>query len=110
MRCSQCPCPAERSHGLRPQRLRIHGGAGPLAALDLVLETLLGTLRFRDGLLQIVNLGGDADIHGALYGQLAGAFYGVQGIPKPWNRALLRRELLQDVADRLLVAGLAPRE
>jgi ADP-ribosylglycohydrolase len=90
--------------------MRFHGGAGPLAALDLVLETLLKTLRFRDGLLRIVNLGGDSDMHGALYGQLAGAFYGVQGIPKPWKRALLRLELLQDVADRLLVAGLAPRE
>jgi len=90
------------------------GGAtqarAPLAALHRALVTLLGTSGFREGLLETVNLGGDSDIQGALYGQLAGAVYGVQGIPKPWIHALLRRDLLEDVADRLLVAGLAPRD
>jgi len=84
--------------------------AGPLALLHDVLATLLATPGFREGLLQVVNLGGDSDIRGALFGQLAGALYGVHGIPAPWNRGLLRRGLLEDVADRLLVAGLAPRD
>ncbi len=75
-----------------------------------MLVTLQATPGFREGLLQTVNRGGNADIQGALFGQLAGAFYGVQGIPKPWNRALLRRDLLEDAADRLLVAGLSPRD
>jgi ADP-ribosylglycohydrolase/protein-tyrosine phosphatase len=82
----------------------------PLAALHRTLITLLGTSGFREGLLQTVNSGGDSDVQGALFGQLAGAIYGVQGIPTPWNRALLQRSLLEDVADRLLVAGLAPRD
>jgi ADP-ribosylglycohydrolase/protein-tyrosine phosphatase len=86
------------------------GGEGPLGALRQVRETLLASAGFREGLLQTVNLGGDADRQGALFGQLAGALYGSQAIPKPWNRALLRRELLEDLADRLLVAGLAPRD
>jgi ADP-ribosylglycohydrolase len=39
-----------------------------------------------------VNLGEDADTTGAVYGQLAGAFYGVNGIPEPWRERLARRE------------------
>lgn len=31
---------------------------------------------FRDGCLKTVNLGDDADTTGAVYGQIAGAYYG----------------------------------
>ena len=37
---------------------------------------------FRDGVLLAVNLGDDADTTGAVYGQLAGAYYGQQGTPE----------------------------
>jgi len=84
-------------------------GSAACEPLQLVLRALQAGIGFRDGLLQVVNQGGNADIHGALFGQLAGAFYGLEGIPKPWSRAVLRRELLVDTADRLLVAALAPR-
>jgi hypothetical protein len=86
------------------------GTGDPLETLQLVIRTVLGSAGFRDGLLQIVNLGGDADIHGALYGQLAGALDGVEAIPKTWNRAILRRDLIIDIADRLLIAALSPRD
>jgi ADP-ribosyl-[dinitrogen reductase] hydrolase len=79
-------------------------------AVDAVLESVATAASFRDGLLRIVNRGGDADIHGALYGQLAGALYGAQGIPKAWRRALQGRAMLEDLADRLLAAALVPRE
>lgn len=82
----------------------------PVNALRLVCGTLRHTVDFRDGVLQIVNLGGAADVHGALFGQLAGALYGIQAIPRTWSRALLRRDLLEDLADRLLVAALTPRD
>jgi hypothetical protein len=36
---------------------------------------------FRDGCLLATNLGDDADTTAAVYGQLAGAFYGEAGIP-----------------------------
>ncbi len=86
------------------------GAEGPLAALHQAQGALRTAPGFRAGLLQIVNRGGNSDRQGALFGQLAGALYGVRGLPKPWMRALLRRDLLEDVADRLLVAGLAPRD
>ena len=38
------------------------------------------TRNFRDGTLKVVNLGDDADTTGAIYGQIAGAYYGVEAI------------------------------
>ncbi len=37
---------------------------------------------FKDGALLAVNLGEDAETTGAIYGQLAGAFYGEKEIPE----------------------------
>ena len=48
---------------------------------------------FRNGdiescIVDVVNRGGDADTAGALVGQLAGACYGVQGLPARWLKQL----------------------
>jgi ADP-ribosyl-[dinitrogen reductase] hydrolase len=48
-----------------------------------------------------VNLGNDADTAGAIYGQLAGAFYGVKAIPGDWMKPLKMREFICDRADAL---------
>jgi ADP-ribosyl-[dinitrogen reductase] hydrolase len=48
-----------------------------------------------------VNLGNDADTTGAIYGQLAGAFYGANAIPKDWIERLGRREFIAEMADAL---------
>ena len=70
--------------------------AADLPAGGYVLETLEGALwafhttdSFRDGCLKAVNLGNDADTTGAVYGQLAGAFYwGDPEVPDEWIRQL----------------------
>lgn len=49
-----------------------------------------------------VNLGDDADTTGAVYGQLAGAYYGEQGIPEAWLAKLADREVIERSADLLL--------
>ena len=49
-----------------------------------------------------VNLGDDADTTGAVYGQLAGAYYGEQGIPEAWRAKLADREVIERSADLLL--------
>ncbi len=56
---------------------------------------------FREGALLAVNLGGDADTTGAVYGQLAGVYYGEEGIPEDWRAKLAMRELIEEFADRL---------
>jgi len=56
---------------------------------------------FEAGALAAVNLGDDADTTGAVYGQLAGAFYGVGRIPDRWLEKLAMRELIEEYAVRL---------
>lgn len=47
-------------------------------------------------------LGDDADTTGAIYGQLAGAYYGVSGIPVEWRTKLALRETVEGIAARLV--------
>jgi ADP-ribosylglycohydrolase len=56
---------------------------------------------FHEGCLMAVNLGDDADMTGAVYGQLAGAYYGEESIPESWRRKLALREMIEAFADRL---------
>ncbi len=49
---------------------------------------LLSTHSFEEAVVQVVNLGNDADSAGAVMGALAGAAYGLSGIPADWVGAL----------------------
>ena len=57
--------------------------------------------RYRDGALLAVNLGDDADTTGAVYGQIAGVFYGYDGIPQRWREAIAKQDLILRLADGL---------
>jgi ADP-ribosylglycohydrolase len=48
-----------------------------------------------------VNLGDDADTTGAVYGQLAGAYYGESGIPGSWRSKLALIDLIRAYADQI---------
>ena len=56
---------------------------------------------FESGALAAVNLGGDADTIGAIYGQLAGAYYGHDAIPAKWRKQLHQQQDITELADRL---------
>lgn len=84
----------------------LDGGGTVLQALETALWALDHSSTFREGALLAVNLGLDADVAGAVYGQLAGAVHGLAGIPFNWRSALLQRDLIEDLADRLLAAAL----
>ena len=56
--------------------------------VQTVFDGFFNTGSFEDCLVRVVNRGGDADTTGALAGQLAGALYGVQGIPARWLKKL----------------------
>ena len=57
----------------------IHGGGGGyvVPTLEAALWAFYNHDDFESGALAVVNLGEDADTTGAIYGQLAGAYYGV---------------------------------
>ena len=71
-------------------------------ALAIALEALAATDSFRDAVLHAANQGGNSDVAAAACGQLAGALYGAAAIPAPWRQGLLKRELIEAYADKLL--------
>jgi ADP-ribosylglycohydrolase len=84
----------------RPPAIR--GTGYVVDALEAALWAFQFTDTFEDGALAAVNLGEDADTTGAIYGQLAGAYYGVEGIPERWRRRIALAERIGALADALL--------
>jgi len=56
--------------------------------VQTVFHFLFSTSTFEECLVNTVNQGGDADTTGALAGMLAGALYGVRGLPGRWLKRL----------------------
>ena len=52
--------------------------------VDAAVWAFCTTDNFKDGMLAAVNLGGDSDSIAAVYGQIAGAYYGYDAIPQEW--------------------------
>lgn len=81
---------------------QIIGSSYVVESLEAALWAFAKADSFRHGALLAVNLGDDADTTGAIYGQLAGAYFGVQGIPSDWRAKLARHDELAALADRLI--------
>ncbi|MGF1506060.1 MAG: ADP-ribosylglycohydrolase family protein [Anaerolineae bacterium] len=56
--------------------------------LESVVWALTTTDSFEEAVVQAVNLGGDAETSGSVAGAMAGAYYGLSGIPQRWQDAL----------------------
>lgn len=76
----------------------IVGSGYVVKSLEAALWAFHKSLTFEDGLLLAVNLGDDADTTGAIYGQIAGAYYGVADIPAAWIERLAYRERIDEIA------------
>lgn len=70
--------------------------------LEAALWCFLNSDNFRDAILKAANLGGDADSTAAVCGQVAGAYYGIDSIPKHWQDALAKKDLIFSIAQQLL--------
>lgn len=68
--------------------------------LEIVLHSLLRTESYREAIQTTVRLGGDTDTYAAIAGAAAGAYYGLDGIPREWPAKLKRRAYLNDLALR----------
>lgn len=87
---------------LRRQPPEIRGAGYVVRTLEAALWAFARNDSFAAGALAAVNLGDDADTVGAVYGQLAGAHYGEQGISESWRKRLTAHEAIGNYADRLL--------
>ena len=71
-------------------------------SLEAALWAFWHAESFEHGILKAVNLGSDADTVGAIYGQLAGAYYGAEKIPRKWRSKLTLKHQITNCADDLL--------
>lgn len=78
-------------HGAEPSCKRPTQGFPP-ACIPTCLYLLLATDSFEEAISDVINLGGDADTAGAILGAMAGAYYGLDGIPKRWLDGLQNRD------------------
>jgi ADP-ribosyl-[dinitrogen reductase] hydrolase len=76
----------------------IRGSGYVVQSLEAALWAFYHGDSFRGGALLAVNLGDDADTTGAVYGQLAGAFYGEQGIPEEWRAKIHDQKYIESLA------------
>jgi ADP-ribosyl-[dinitrogen reductase] hydrolase len=60
---------------------------------------------FKKGVLAAVNLGDDTDTTAAIYGQLAGAFYGFKKLPKEWREQVYAKKFIETLSLWLIYDG-----
>ena len=85
----------------------IRGSGFVVRSLEAALWAFARADSFRDGCLLAVNLGDDADTTAAVYGQLAGAYFGEAGLPETWLARLAWRDRISELADRLSTGSTA---
>ncbi len=79
----------------------IKGTGYVVDALEAALWAFHCSEDFREGALLAANLGHDADTTAAICGQLAGAYYGADGIPAKWRERLTMAAEITALADSL---------
>jgi ADP-ribosyl-[dinitrogen reductase] hydrolase len=79
----------------------IRGTGAATNALEAALWAFHHGSDYRDAVLKAVNLGDDADTTGAICGQLAGAYYGLEGIPLEWRERVVMKQQIVELADGL---------
>jgi protein-tyrosine phosphatase len=79
----------------------IIGSGYVVRSLEAALWAFHKCSDFREGCLLAANLADDADTTAAVYGQLAGAFYGEEEIPKEWLAKLAMRDRIEAYASRI---------
>jgi ADP-ribosyl-[dinitrogen reductase] hydrolase len=75
-------------------------------ALAAALEAFANTVNFRDAVLAAANVGGNSDVVAAVCGALAGAHYTASAIPTLWRNSLMKQQLIESCADRLLAQAM----
>jgi ADP-ribosyl-[dinitrogen reductase] hydrolase len=61
---------------------------------------------FKEGVLAAVNLGDDTDTTAAIYGQLAGAYYGYKNLPKPWTEQVYAKDFIAHLSRWIVYEGM----
>ena len=111
-RCEGSPAIARVMTGSWRGRARetIRSSGYVVHTLEAALWSVARTGDFRNAVLRAANLADDADTVAAVTGQLAGALYGLSGIPDRWLERVAWKDRLLESAQRLVSASLPDRE
>jgi len=98
---------AMQVRGYQPGQPRsaVNGTGYVVASLHAALWAVSRTTSFESAILMAANLGQDADTTAAVAGQIAGAIYGLSGIPDGWLAKLAWRNRIEGMASHLFEAG-----
>lgn len=84
-----------------------------LTGSGYVVESLISALwcfyhadNFKEAVLLATNIGNDADTTAAICGQIAGAFYGLNGIPQNWRESISLSDDIHTLGEALFELGL----
>ncbi len=89
-------------------RDQINASGYVVHTLEAAIWAFANSHNYQQAVLNAVNLGEDADTTGAVCGQLAGAYYGLGGIPRQWLAMLAKLRTIQDICDGLCVFANRP--
>lgn len=87
------------------QRADIKSSGYVVDTLEAALWSVYSSDGFAAAVILAANLGGDADTVGAVTGQIAGAIWGLSGIPSAWLDKLAWRDRIEERARRLMTAA-----
>ena len=79
----------------------IRGTGYVVESMEAALWAFHKSQDFREGVLLTAKLSDDADTTTAIYGQIAGAYYGTEAIPAKWRELLTMATQITSIADRL---------
>lgn len=71
-------------------------------SLNAALWAFYTTDNFKDAILKATNLADDSDTVAAICGMIAGAYYGLDGIPEEWVKKLYKQEEIKQLAAKLI--------
>src|SRR5262245_2292694 len=80
----------------------IKGTGYVVDSLEAALWAFSRGKSFEEGALRAVNLRHDAATARAIYGQLAGAYYGESNLPLRWRAVIVHHDMIITMADKLL--------
>jgi ADP-ribosyl-[dinitrogen reductase] hydrolase len=83
------------------ERAQVKSSGYVVDTLEAAMWAFAHSESFAEGALLAVNLGGDTDTIAAVYGQLAGAHYGLGGIPAHWHEEIVMHDIIYDTATEL---------
>ncbi|MGL5048807.1 MAG: ADP-ribosylglycohydrolase family protein [Shewanella sp.] len=87
---------------INKSRDQISGSGFVIESLEAALWCFYHSDSLAQGALMAANLGDDADTTAAIFGQLAGAYYGANSIPQDWQSKLAWQQHIKNIAVLLI--------